>query len=101
MIVNPDKLYWFTSSSGSVEFQLPGQCIIDCSHSGQCDDDVEYWLTQLDLSEIDPACLASELGEYGAWDEEELQDHDLNLARIVWIAAGDISEQVCGGEYHD
>jgi len=101
MIVDTDKLYWFTSSHGSIEFRLPGQCILDCSHAGQCDQDVEYWLTQLDLSEIDPACLAIELSEYGAWEDDELQDHDLNLARLVWIAAGDLQETKTQGGYND
>lgn len=101
MIVDTEKLYWFTSSMGRVEFQLPGQCVIDCYHSGQCDQDVEYWIGKLDLSSIDPACLAHELGEYGAWEEEDLQDHDLNLARIVWLAAGDLQEAIAQGEYID
>jgi hypothetical protein len=64
------------------------------SHSGSCDDDVK-WLSQRphianQLDAIDPALLADELREYGAWDETELADHDQNLQRLVWIAAGDI-----------
>ena len=31
--------------------------------------------------------------EYGAWDDEERTDHDQNLQRILWLAAGDITEQ--------
>ena len=67
------------------------------SHQGQCDDDVAYLLTipnicrQLD--KIDPILLAAELAEYGAWGDEELQDHEQNKARIVWIAAGNIIEE--------
>lgn len=101
MIVDTDKLYWFTSSHGSIEFRLPGQCILDCSHAGQCDQDVEYWIGKLDLSHIDPAKLALELAEYGAWDQGELSDHDANLARLVWNAANDLSEEIKQGEYND
>lgn len=97
MIVDTDKLYWFTSSSGSIEFRLPGQCILDCSHAGQCDQDVEYWIGKLDLSHVDPAKLALELAEYGAWDQGELSDHDANLARLVWCAANDLSETINHG----
>ena len=28
---------------------LPQDCIDDCSHSGSCDNDVEYWLNKLDF----------------------------------------------------
>ncbi len=66
------------------------------SHQGQCDDDVEA-LCQVpaiarQLAKIDPAKLASELREYGAWDDVELADHQQNLRRFVWLAAGDIIE---------
>lgn len=44
------------------------------------------------LNKIDPALLAEELKEYGAWSEDELKDHDENLSRILWIACGDINE---------
>jgi hypothetical protein len=64
------------------------------SHQGRCDDDVAYARTlpkfAQQLAKIDPSDLARELKEYGAWDSEELSDHDVNLSRILWIAAGDI-----------
>lgn len=44
---------------------------------------------------------ASELAEYGAWDQDELSDHDANLARLVWSAANDLSETITQGEYND
>ena len=97
-MIDPDKLYWFTSSHGMCEFQLPGQCVIDCSHSGPCDQDVAYWLPKVNL-DLDPDNLALDLGEYGAWEPEELQDHDLNLARILWLACGDLQEEIDAGEY--
>jgi len=97
-MIDPDMLYWFTSSMGRVGFQLPGQCVIDCMHSGDCQPEVDYWIPKLDL-QIDPQALISELSEYGAWDLDELQDHDQNIARIVWIAAGDLQEEIESGEY--
>lgn len=36
--------------------------------------------------------LAAYLGEYGCWDETELQDHEENLARAVWCLACDMKE---------
>ena len=66
------------------------------SHAGQCDADVlecmqkPYIKKQLDALPVDK--LALELIEYGAWDEIQLQDHNANLMRILWIAAGDIQD---------
>jgi len=42
------------------------------------------------LNKISDADLSSELAEYGAWDETERADREMNEVRILWIAAGDI-----------
>ncbi len=66
------------------------------SHQGPCDDDVmalskaPYIASQ--LSAIDPDQIRAELNGYGAWDDTELADHEQNLQRILWIAAGNIRE---------
>ncbi len=66
------------------------------SHPGPCDADVEYLLTlpkiRRQLQKIPPNLIRAELREYGAWAPEELDDHEENLARTVWIAAGNITE---------
>ena len=68
------------------------------SHIGACDADIEYLRTvpaiRRQLDKLDPAILAAELKEYGAWDGTELADHDKNLCRILWIACGDIVEEL-------
>lgn len=65
-------------------------------HQGKCDDDVAALLElpaiKRQFKKIDPALIAAELREYGAWDEVELKDESQNRARILWIAAGDINE---------
>ena len=89
---------WFTSSSGRIEFQLTRAQAAAMSHPGPCDADVAYYrnvpVVKKQLAKIDPADLARELKEYGAWDEKELADHDANLSRILWIAAINISEEL-------
>ena len=67
------------------------------SHSGACDSDVENYLAtnksiQRQLAKISPVDIESELYEYGAWNDYELSNDDLNRERIVWIAAGNIME---------
>jgi hypothetical protein len=88
---------WFTSSSGRIELKMTLEQARSASHQGQCDNDVRE-LSKVpaiarQLAKIDPAILATELREYGAWDDQELADHDQNLQRLVWIAAGDIVEE--------
>ena len=68
------------------------------SHQGQCDDDVEYLLTvpkiRRQLDKLVPGDWFAELYEYGAWDTEELRDNDANKRRILWIACGNIVEDL-------
>lgn len=54
---------------------------------------IEYPLRR-QLNKIGPQKIADELQEYGAWDEDELKDHAENRLRIVWIAAGDIMDEL-------
>lgn len=67
------------------------------SHPGQCAFDVrELSLiprVARQLARINAADLRAELKTYGAWDEQELLDHEENLQRILWLAAGDIADQ--------
>ena len=87
--------YW-TCGSGYVEIAIsrPDACI--GSHQGQCDEDIRelsrvpYIAKQ--LAAIDPAKLVLTLREYGAWDLQELADHEQNLQRLLWSLAGDIVE---------
>lgn len=66
-------------------------------HQGQCDLDVAYLLTLPKIArqvrKIGPEKIREELREYGAWDDEELADDAQNAARIVWLAAGNITEE--------
>lgn len=96
--IAPEKLYW--ASFNRFEMRLPGQAVLDCCHSGRCDDDVERWTPKIQAQvELDgftnrptPDKIRRELKEYGAWDEAELSDDDANWQRIVWIAAANISD---------
>ena len=89
-------MYW-TTGSGRIELNITKQIAAICSHQGNCDNDVNYVINNMpkvkkQLDAIPAELLASELSEYGAWDEIELQDNEANKQRILWIAAGDILE---------
>jgi hypothetical protein len=88
---------FFSSSSGRIELEMSLAEARAASHSGSCDDDV-LALSKVphiaeQLAAIDPELLKNELREYGAWDDDEIADHEQNLQRLVWIAAGDIVDQ--------
>lgn len=97
-----DEKVWFTSSSGSIEIEMTRKQASSANHTGQCDADVEALMRVPEIAEqlgkIDPAKLRRELKEYGIWETKELQDHQTNLSRIVWIAAGDIDDGNCDND---
>lgn len=96
-MVNPAPRLWFSSSSGRIELSMTLEQAQSASHQGQCDDDVlslsHIPMIAVQLAALDSKLLASELKEYGAWDETQLADHDQNLQRILWLAAGDIDDK--------
>jgi len=85
--------FW-TSSSGRIELNIPQGLASIGYHSGACDSDIEELMEmgsiKAQLSGIAPQVLSEELREFGAWDDEELSNHSDNLARILWIACGDL-----------
>ena len=87
---------WWTSSSGQIELEMTAEQASSVSHPGRCDEDVEALLKVPaiadQIAEIDKDVLANVLSEYGAWDDEQLKDHDENIQRLVWIAGCDIDE---------
>lgn len=80
------------------EFEMTMEQAEACSHPGPCDADVEdttrdpFIRAQLDM--LDPGALREELKEYGAWEDDELADHEQNKRRIVWLAAGNITDDM-------
>ena len=97
MSTKTDCLRWWSTGSGRIELQLWQSDSEAGSHQGDCQNDVQellavpYIYNQLDA--LDSGLIATELGEYGAWDDEELRDHCANLERLLWIACGDIQEE--------
>lgn len=72
---------------------LPDRCVVECSASGSVDEAVAFCASMCDLDEATPDAIRAELKEYGAWDDDELSDDEMNRHRIVWIAAGNIRDK--------
>lgn len=70
------------------------------SHQGKCDEDVKVLMKDKkfmrQFKKIDKDKIREELKEYGCWDDEELANEEDNLMRIIWIAAGNIVEEMRG-----
>ena len=82
------------------EIQMTRNQAESASHPGPCDSDVRDLLNDRkiarQLDKIAPEKIAAELKEYGAWDEVELSDNEANKARILWIACGNITDEING-----
>jgi hypothetical protein len=94
----PADSEWWGTSSGLIELQIGRADALSGCHSGACDDDIE-WLRrapyiQAQLDALDEALVSDELKEYGAWDDLERADHEANLSRLLWIACGDIRDNI-------
>lgn len=88
---------WWSSSDGRLEMQMTLEQARSASHRGQCDADV-LALSRVpeiaaQLAAFDPALVRKDLKGYFAWNDADLADHEQNLQRLLWLAAGDISEE--------
>ena len=90
----PNELW--TSSNGRISLEISIEDALVGSHQGDCSADIEslreipYIKEQ--LIKISKEDLIYELEEFGCWDEAQLDNHEDNLERILWIACGDIND---------
>lgn len=66
--------------------------LIDCAAPGDASESVAFVRSQFAISGDKSACRAFLRG-YGAWNDDELSEHEKNLNRLVWLAGCDLSEQ--------
>ena len=87
---------WWSSSSGRIELQFQPEDVAGVCHPGDNLPAVLALCQQphvaAQLAKLDPDAVRTELREYGAWDEDELENHADNLHRLVWIACWDLKE---------
>lgn len=101
--INKSKKYF--ADFNYFDFQVKGSIVALCSQSGNMEDNIRQSLEdeelKEELSKLDPDKIRIELKECGTWDEEELKDNEANISRLLWVACGNISENVYTGEYKD
>jgi hypothetical protein len=87
---------WWSESLGRIELNITRGQAESCSHPGPCDADVatlrKVPAIRRQLDKLAPELVRDCLREYGAWDADELADHDANLDRLLWVACCDIAE---------
>jgi hypothetical protein len=87
----------FTSRSGRIKLEMTLEQAQSVSHQGRCDEDLERLrrapAIARQLAGIGLDALRDELLGYHVWGPDELEDHDTNLIRILWLAAEDIVDK--------
>jgi hypothetical protein len=82
------------ASFNRFEVEMPLEAAQACSHQGDCYEDCKIWEKRINLASLNVNKIREELREYGAWDETELADDYMNRIRIIWLAAGNILEEI-------
>lgn len=81
------------------ELPIPISVVLNCSQvQKDATDDVDYALRCTPVGDavdaLAPDLIREELRDYGTWDDEELADDEENRARLVWIAACNVREEL-------
>lgn len=99
------KKYWWSSGSGDLEFEMTLDQAQSVSQPGKdAEEDVRMLMQDSKMKEVveylmnNMERVKKELRETGAWDEDELEDTDMNIVRLLWLAGNDISERVFMGD---
>lgn len=70
----------------------------ECSKSGNNEYSVNYYMNlpkyRKQLLKLDKEQVKQELNDLGAWEDEELKNHEDNLQRLFWLACGNISDMI-------
>ena len=86
----------YTTNRGWVDIEMTLEQAQSVAGSGEQFENVKV-LSQVpeiksQLDKIDKDKLKKELSDFGAWTDEQLDNHDENLIRILWIAGGEIAD---------
>ena len=82
-----EETEWF-DSYGEMKKNLPMDCILGCSGGGRADDEVDYWVNELDFHVPTEKGL-SYVREYGL---DDIGPEDVDKY-VLWIMCGNIKEE--------
>jgi hypothetical protein len=74
------------------EIELPQDFIHSIPSQGRADESVSQIQHYYNI-ECDEKDLITYLKSFGAWEDSELQNHDSNIDRLIWLACLDCQEQ--------
>lgn len=70
----------------------------ECSRSGNNEYSVNYYMNlpkyKKQLLKLDKEQVRQELNDLGAWEDDELKNHEDNLQRLFWLACGNIVDMI-------
>ena len=82
-----------TIAISSYEITLPLQALKDCFHSGNCNEEVNYWYNKINWSSVGMTDqqIKYEVDESGMSDNKTMADYKKS---ILWLASGNYFEGV-------
>ena len=86
------------TSFNRFELNITKAQVLATWHPGAMDDDIAA-LAKVpgiarQLKKLDPDQVRAELAGYGAWNDDDLQDHAQNLQRVLWLGVCNIWEEL-------
>jgi hypothetical protein len=70
----------------------------ECSKSGNNEYSVNYYMNlpkyKKQLDKLNPIEVRAELNDIGAWEDDELNNHNDNLQRLFWLSCGNINDML-------
>ncbi len=88
-----------TAYTCSSAYEIPEECVRDICRPGRNDGAVASWAIRIDWDSLaDPATIRAELGEVGAWSEDDLRDDDENRCRFLWVLAWNVHDEQRGDD---
>lgn len=98
--IKPNMKKYYAYVDNSIEMEISEECVLQCAHSGQCDEDVKRWLEMDEIKtqfkRLTCKTMRSHIKEWGAHEESELNrmdKHTLSLF-ILWDLCFSILDEI-------
>lgn len=86
--------------NGSVEIAIPRECVMQCAHSGRCDEDVAEWLQNDEINsqfkKVRKKTMQLHIQEWGCHSRREIKSmsrHKL-YTYILWDLCATIIDEI-------